>query len=343
MKFLLNTWYMAAWADELIPDALLGRTIAGKSLVLFRDTLGKLQAIDDRCPHRFAPLHTGKLVGDSVQCPYHGLHFDGTGKCTHNPHSEKIPKAACVRSYKAVEKHTVLWVWLGEQELADEANIPDLSFFEEAPIHAKGKGYLPTEANYELLSDNIMDLSHVDYLHPTTLGGGALSSTQAEVEELSGNRVHISWNAPSDVAPPAFAPYLSNPEDSDVWAEVVWNPPGLMFLNSGAAPAGRPREEGPFTRNLHIMTPQDDKSTHYFFANTRLFEQDNEQLNAFIQPMLLNVFANEDKPMVEAQQVQLGDAELLSLNPVLLTVDAGAIRCRRILKRLIDEEHAPKA
>ncbi|PVZ42521.1 aromatic ring-hydroxylating dioxygenase subunit alpha [Pseudomonas sp. CC120222-01a] len=343
MKFLLNTWYMAAWADELDDGALLGRTIAGKKLVLFRDGTGKLQALDDRCPHRFAPLSTGRLVGDSVQCPYHGLQFNGDGKCTHNPHSETIPKAACVRSYIAEERHSVLWVWLGDQALAKESEIPDLGFFVAAPQHAKGKGYLPTAANYELLSDNIMDLSHVDYLHPTTLGGGALSRTKAEVEEIPGNKVRISWNAPNDVAPPAFAHYLEQPENSDVWAEVVWNPPGLMFLNSGAAPAGRPREEGPFTRNLHIMTPQDGQFTHYFFANTRLFEQDNAELNAFIQPMLLNVFANEDKPMVEAQQVQMGEGELLNMNPVLLTVDAGAIRCRRVLKRLIEEEQAAGA
>lgn len=341
MKYLLNTWYVAAWADELIEGGLLARTIVEQPIVFFRDTLNQVRAIYDRCPHRFAPLHDGKLVGDSIQCAYHGLHFNGSGACTLNPHGEgNIPKAACVRSFPVVERDDLIWVWTGEVALADENLIPDFAFYKEAPEAAKGKGYLPTQANYELLSDNIMDLSHVDFLHPDTLGGGALSSARAQVEELPESKVRISWWAPNDVAPPAFGSQMENPNNADVWADVVWHPPGFMLLRSGATPTGQPVEEGPHSVNLHLMTPQDAGNTHYFYANTRSFERDNHELNGFIQHMLVGVFSNEDKPMVEAQQRQIGSVDLLSLSPVLLPVDAGAIRCRRVLKRLVDAESA---
>jgi vanillate O-demethylase monooxygenase subunit len=341
MSYLLNTWYVAAWADELAQGALLARTLLEQPVVFFRDSHGSVRAIHDRCPHRFAPLHLGTLVGDSIQCAYHGLHFDGNGACTHNPHGEGvIPKAACVRAYPVCERGAILWIWMGEPAKADENLIPDFSFFEKELPTAKGKGYLPTKAHYELLSDNIMDLSHVDFLHPTTLGGGALSSARAEVEELPGDRVRISWFAPNDVAPPAFGSQLANPNNADVWADVVWHAPGLMLLRGGATEAGRPIEEGPHSVNLHLMTPQDAGYTHYFYANTRTFERENHALNEHIQEMLLGVFAAEDKPMVEAQQRQMGGADLLSLNPVLLPVDAGAMRCRRTLRRLIEAEKA---
>lgn len=339
MSYLLNTWYIAGWADELAQGGMLGRTIVEQPIVFFRNSQGVIQALADRCPHRFAPLHMGKIVGDSVQCPYHGLRFDGSGQCTHNPHGDgSIPKAACVRAFAVAERYGAIWVWPGDSSLANDGLIPDFSFLDEAPTHAKGHGYLPTRAHYELLSDNIMDLSHVDFLHPDTLGGGALSRTRATIEELPNDRVRISWWAPDDVPPPAFGAHLEDPTRADVWAEVIWHAPGLMLLGSGATPPGCPRDEGPVTWNLHLMTPQDAANTHYFFANTRSFEQDNAQLNAFVQEMLIGIFAGEDKPMVEAQQRQIGEVELLGLSPVLLPVDAGAVRCRRVLRRLIETE-----
>ena len=339
MSYLLNTWYVAAWADEIKPGALLARTILEQPIVFFRDSQNVLRAIYDRCPHRFAPLHEGTLVGDSIQCRYHGLRFNGEGACTHNPHGEgNIPKAACVRAFPVCERDAIAWIWMGESANADESLIPDYSFFERALPTAKGKGYLPTKANYELLSDNIMDLSHVDFLHPSTLGGGALSRTPAKIEELPGDQVRINWWAANEVAPPAFAAHVPHPNQADVWADVIWRAPGLMLLRAGATAPGNSREDGPHSVNLHLMTPQDDRNTHYFYANTRTFEAENQGLNEFIQQMLIGVFADEDKPMVEGQQMRMERTDLLNMNPVLLSIDAGAIRCRRVLKRLIASE-----
>ena len=87
MKFLRHAWYAASWSEDL-GTSLLGRTILGERVVLFRDSVGQPRAIGGTCPHRFAPLERGKLNGDTVSCPYHGLTFNGSGLCVLNPHGD---------------------------------------------------------------------------------------------------------------------------------------------------------------------------------------------------------------------------------------------------------------
>src|SRR5260370_11583536 len=115
--YLRNAWDVAGWSDNLADGQLLSRTILKEPIVLFRKSDGHIAALQDRCPHRFAPLHMGKIVGgDRVQCPYHGLEFDASGACVLNPHGTKnIPPRARVRSYPVTEKHKAIWIWMGEQ------------------------------------------------------------------------------------------------------------------------------------------------------------------------------------------------------------------------------------
>ena len=92
--YLKNTWYVATWADE-VGRQPLRRKLLDQDLAIFRKQDGQPVAIGNRCPHRFAPLSMGKLIGDCIECPYHGLQFDGSGNCVVNPHGNKAipPKA----------------------------------------------------------------------------------------------------------------------------------------------------------------------------------------------------------------------------------------------------------
>lgn len=340
MAYLRNVWYIAAWGKDIEEGGMLGRTILGEPIVFYRKKNGEVAAIGDRCPHRFAPLHMGKLVDDCVQCPYHGLRFDEQGKCVHNPHGDgAIPRAAQVTSYPVCERHLAVWIWMGDAALADPGLIPDYSFLSKAKPTARNIGYLPTRANYELLSDNIMDLSHVDFLHPATLGGGALSRTKAKVSEMGDGRIRILWESMNEIAPPAFAAHLPDPAaPADLWTDVIWSAPALMHLSTGVAPAGEPSAQGIGSSNLHMMTPETETTTHYFFANTRDFLTDDGDFNAMLDGILTSVFSTEDKPMVEGQQRLIGTEEFWSLKPVLLSGDAGAVRVRRALQEMIKTE-----
>lgn len=335
-----NHWYVAGFDEELPAGALLARTYLGERVVLFRASDGRPQALEDRCPHRFAPLSAGTLRDGVLQCGYHGLAFDGTGACIRNPHGP-VPKAACVRGYPVCERHRLLWIWMGDAAQADEALVPDLSALAAAPEHASFRGYMPTACDTLLLVDNILDLSHVDYLHPTTLGSGAISRTRATVDDLSDRSLKVSWLSSGDIAPPAFDRYLREPQQpTDQWTEVTWMAPTNMLLVVGATLQGEPRGDGVGTHNLHLGTPERPGHTHYWYWSTRDFAISPEA-NAVIRPMVENVFRSEDKPMLEAQQSRIGDADFWSLKPVLLAPDAAAVRARRKLKALIDAESAP--
>jgi phenylpropionate dioxygenase-like ring-hydroxylating dioxygenase large terminal subunit len=339
MAFIQNTWYPAAWADELGPTTLLPRTIAATPVVMFRSEKHGVAALLDRCPHRFAPLSRGRRQADGIACGYHGLAFNAAGTCIHNPHGA-ITRALAVSAYPCVERHEAIWLWLGERGCADPALIPDLSFIDRSPATAKSHGYLPTAADYRLGIDNIMDLSHVDYLHPNTLGGGALTRSKSTLTQTEVS-ITIAWNVKDHAAPPAFATNLPDPmAPADVWTIVTWYAPGVMVLEAGAAPAGRPRSEGVNSFSLHAMTPETSRSTHYFYANTRSFRLDDAQFNEGLSAFLFGIFSGDDKPMLEAQQNRMGDREFWDLKPALLSIDSGAVAARRRLDQLIAREQA---
>jgi phenylpropionate dioxygenase-like ring-hydroxylating dioxygenase large terminal subunit len=340
--FLRNAWYVAAWANELEVGKLFARTILSDPVLLFRTADGTPAALADRCPHRFAPLHLGKLHGNVVECAYHGLRFDCSGVCVKNPHgSGVIPKAAVVKKYPLVERHRAVWIWMGAPERADPQAIPDYSFISRAPASAVFTGYLRTACNYELATDNIMDLSHADFLHLGSLdANGALAATPPKVAE-DGAAIECNWWLPSSRVLPVFAPHLADASAPvDQWFEVRWDPPALMRLRAGVTPSGRPREEGLDTRNLHLMTPETDRSTHYFFCSTRNFKTDDSAVTEQTRIGVTAVFATQDKPILEAQQMSMGTTDFYSLKPVLLAGDAGTVHVRRVLAKLIEEERA---
>ncbi len=339
MAFIQNVWYVSAWADEVGPDSLLARTIAGTPIVIFRTGQGAAAALLDRCAHRFAPLSRGRKHAGGIACGYHGLAFNAAGVCVHNPHGP-LSRALRVSAFPCIERHEAIWLWLGDPNRADETLIPDLSFIDRTPVNAKSHDYLPTAADYRLAIDNIMDLSHVDYLHPNTLGGGALTRSKATLTQDEAS-IKIAWLANNHVAPPAFAAHFPDPAaPADVWTTVTWYAPGVMVLEAGAAPCGRPRTEGVNSFSLHVMTPETDRTTHYLFANTRTFNLDDAEFNQELRAFIFDIFSGDDKPMIEAQQCRIGDREFWDLKPAMLSIDVGAAAVRRRMEQMIAAEQA---
>ena len=339
--YLRHAWYAAGFAEEFTPAALVPRTLLGEPLVLFRNADGGITALADRCPHRFAPLSAGKVCdgGRSIECAYHGLRFGADGHCVHNPHGEgHIPKASSVAAWVVRERDRLVWLWAGDPGKADEALIPDYSHVTSAPEDATVRGYMPTACEYQLLVDNILDLTHADYLHAGTLGSGALSRCKPMVSDLGARDVRIAWMSSGDLTPPAFDMHLREQgQPTDQWTEVTWSAPGCMQLNVGATLLGEPRERGVDTLNLHLATPQTATTCHYWFWTTRNFAID-PGANAHVRSLVEHAFSQQDKPMLEAQQRNIGQAEFGSLKPLLLAGDAGSVRVRRKLQQLVAQE-----
>lgn len=346
MAFLRNVWYVAAWDDEVTQDALFQRTLLNESVLFFRDDAGQVQAISNRCPHRFAPLHMGKKVSNGVQCPYHGLQFNGSGKCSGNPHGDgKIPAAASVKSYPVVEKYSTIWIWMGEPARADEALIPNFSCMDPEHFYV-GKRYLHARANYVLETDNIMDLSHIQYLHPTTLGSDTVSDAITSVKQ-EGNTVYSNRQTVAEIMPDYLYAAMGLPHGQPVdrWVDVRWDAPANMLLDAGAVATGLPRSEGRSFPLPHLFSPETDTTTHYWFSfcvPKAMGEHGKAIAEEQVQGLSVP-FTNEDLPMLEAQQKMMGDADFWSLKPVLLAGDAGAVRARRLLDKMIAAEQASAA
>lgn len=339
--YLRNAWYVAGFADEFAPGALVARTLLGEPLVLFRTGSGSIAALNDRCPHRFAPLSAGKVCdgGRTIECAYHGLRFGADGSCVHNPHGEgHIPKASGVASWVVRERDRLVWLWAGDAAQADESLIPDCSAVTRAPDDATVRGHMPTACEYQLLVDNILDLTHADYLHAGMLGSGAITRCKPQVSEPAARSVRIAWLSSGDLAPGAFDMHLREQgQPTDQWTEVTWTAPGCMQLQVGATLLGEARERGVDTLNLHLATPETATTCHYWYWTTRTFAID-PGANAHIRPIVEHAFSQQDKPMLEAQQKNIGQAEFWSLGPVLLPGDAGSVRVRRKLQQLVAQE-----
>ncbi len=341
MTYLRNCWYLAAWADEVAAGALLGRRLLDEPVVLFRDASGKVSALLDRCPHRFAPLSKGKVVGSSIACGYHGLTFDGLGQCAHNPHGPVLRNMK-VKHYPIIEAYRGIWIWMGEPEAASPDLLRDLSFLESGPETAFSKGYIHGRGNYLLYVDNILDLSHVDYLHANTLGSGAFSRTRPKVTETQ-DRVVVLRDCLNEVPSPLMRSFRGITEEDrvDSWNRVEWSAPAVMTLSGGNVPAGESRD-GPHnnmnTMNVHIMTPESERTTHYFFATTRDFALEDAEFNQRYADTRYRIFFSEDEPMIDAQQERMGDQDFWDLGPLLLRIDEGSVRARRKLARMIEIE-----
>jgi vanillate O-demethylase monooxygenase subunit len=344
MNYLRNAWTIAAWSTELEPRKLLSRTLLDEPLVLYRDASLQPRALADRCPHRFAPLSMGRLCDDgaTVQCPYHGLRFDGSGACVHNPHGDgRIPNAARVQSYAVVERWNAIWIWMGDPVQADAALIPDFPF--NAPEHwVAATGLMTVDAPYELEIDNILDLSHIEYMHPL-FSSDAVHRAKVECEQ-DGETVWSKRMMRNDTDVPDFIrENFQVPEGAlDRWLNVRWNAPAVMALYAGGVASGRPPEDGIVSQQAHCFTPESSGRTHYFYSISypRAMGAMAETLAEQSIHAIRMIFEREDNPVVEAVARRMAGVGLFELKPVLLPGDAAAVRARRLLQAMIEKEKA---
>jgi phenylpropionate dioxygenase-like ring-hydroxylating dioxygenase large terminal subunit len=340
MSYIRECWYMAAWSEELGAEAMLARTFFDEPVVLFRDAQGSAHALLDQCPHRLAPLSRGVLKAGTVQCIYHGLEFEGSGRCVRNPHGP-ITVRAQVRSFPLQERDGILWIWPGDPGMADASSVPDLSHMHRVPATAQSRGSMPSACDYRLIVDNVADLSHVEYLHASSLGGGSFVENRPAVTQ-EGDQVIVELRSRGRPAPPVYDRFLTTPGVPVEFSnKVTWCPVGLLKLDIEVTPIDSP-EQGLVTFNAHIVTPESATTSHYWYWLTRSYRQSDTEITRVRHEVMTQVFFDEDKPILEAQQRALGTCDIFDVNPMLLPTDSGTVRIRRVMQRLQEREQAAR-
>lgn len=230
-EYVRNLWYMAAWDHEIPASGMLSRTLLDGKWLIARLSDGSYTMLADRCPHRFVPLSRGRLEGDVIHCPYHGLGFDRTGACVHNPFPAPPPAHARARTMPVVHAHRGLWFWPGDPHKADPALIPDFSFVDRAGMQ---RSSLTIGGNYELVSDNLMDLTHAEFLHVASFGvNGSIFEGVQSVRNDADEAIWNNWDMEAVTPPMWAAPMLAEGERVDQWLHMRWHAPASMVLTVG--------------------------------------------------------------------------------------------------------------
>ncbi len=341
MPFIYDAWYAAGWGRSL-GQAPLSRLMLGEPIVLFRTESGRVAALQDRCPHRAVPLHMGSVSGEHIQCLYHGLQFNAAGRCVHNPHVKREPGLSTppIKNYAVAERHGMIWVWMGRPESANEKSIPDYSWFADDDRYAVSYGNTYVKGGYELIIDNLLDLSHAEYLHANTVGTVGSSGTVATGVEAGDDWVKVKRKVFGLKPSRIFAPHWSRSELIDQRSDMLWRAPSNLLLDIRLCEAGDETESGLHFPSAHLLTPETERTSHYFWAVARDFKQGDDVLTQNIRTAFEATFGNEDRPVVEAIQqaydLAAGKVELCGFT----MGDAGSAKARRILERLAGQSAA---
>ena len=344
LSYPLNGWYVAAWDHEVTAKTILSRTIAGRPLAIYRTQDGRPVALADACWHRLAPLSQGRLMGnDEIQCPYHGLRFNSAGRCTGMPAQETLNPSATVPSFPVVDRYRYVWVWLGDPTLADPSTIPDMHQMDDAEWTGDGRTiYAP--CNYQLVLDNLMDLTHEEFVHSSSIGQEELSESEFKVTHTEDSVTVTRWMR--DIDAPPF--WLKNMRDKfpdfegkvDRWQIIHYTYPSTICIDVGVAKAGTGAPEGDRSQGvngyvMNTISPEQDRSCHYFWSFQRNYRLDSQLITTQLRDGVHGVFG-EDERMLQAQQ------DAIDLNPdyefTSLNIDAGGMWVRRLLERAMEAE-----
>ena len=344
-----NLWWVAARSDE-IDRSPLARELLDTNVVLFRKENGEVVALEDRCPHRSAPLSMGRLEGDAIQCPYHGFEFAASGECVKVPSQDHIPKNLCVRSFPIREVGPLVWIYLGEPKQMEDVPEPyDASWTEDENQWSVISGQLILNNNYMLLRENVLDATHFAFLHKNTLQTDYWTTPPEMIAE--GNTVtyqEIFENVPLG---PAFAGATDIPPDKPVHRDqrgTFLNPAihvGALDIHDPSPEKGARDTFG--LQVLHITTPASYNETHYFwFMGWDVPNVREKKGQDFMDKWRSNILAafDEDKTMCEAiQQRVSNDNHGLNYPEVIVAADKVAIRARLILDGYLKKEGRLKA
>lgn len=338
--YLRNCWYVAGWSKDY-ENSLKAQKILGENIVFYRQEDGAAVALEDACPHRKLPLSKGQLDGNTVVCGYHGLRFDGTGNCTESPTQRGMtPRRAVVKSYPVVDRYRLLWIWMGDPEKANPDEIFEIENFEDPSWGYTDGGMLPIACNYLWVCDNLLDPSHVAWVHVTSFGGGGTDNEPLKMDKTDKGVIVSRWILDQPPSP-YYKDLVKFDGNCDRKQHYEMCIPSIAVNKSTYTPTGTGGSDMPPVPETYVnisynfMTPVDENNTQYIWFQHRNTDPDDKAISETMNAGAVMAF-NEDKDVLEA--VHKGMADMITPN-IDLGLDLGAKTFRLMLQRLIDAEN----
>ncbi|MCW2394029.1 MULTISPECIES: aromatic ring-hydroxylating dioxygenase subunit alpha [unclassified Sphingobium] len=337
-----NRWYIACFASE-IDDGPIERTILGKPVALYRTEAGVATAMYGICPHRYYPLAKGRVRGDALVCGYHGFAFAADGKCVDIP-SQGTGANFCQPVFPLLERGPFCWIWMGDGEKADPDLLPPYEDFglDQPGWRASSFDYFRVGGRAQLLIDNLMDLTHLPYVHHHIAGGDSMARTAMREEPRPRSyrlvrQSKVPWTPFFDHLYGAGNRYEGL---ADFESITDFYGPELIRTN---LPLLR-RIDGmenvpPALGELHLLhgiTPESETSCHYYGVSVRNFRLDSEEVDQFELESDMHI-RGQDKAAIEAVEARL-DASAALQRELLAKSDTPAAKVRALIKQMLEAE-----
>jgi phenylpropionate dioxygenase-like ring-hydroxylating dioxygenase large terminal subunit len=340
--FLKNFWYVAALSEEVKQGSPFNRIILNEPIVLYRKQDGTPVAMEDRCCHRHYPLSKGVVEADDIRCGYHGMKFAPDGACVDIPGQTTIPRNCKVRTFPVVEKDTWIWIWMGDPKLASASDVGDTHWFSDPAWRGKSTVF-HAECDYRLIIENLLDLTHVTFVHGSTIGNAANAYHAQVTLDREENEVRMKRWMMNVAPPPAYVKCGGFTTNIDRWQIVHFAPPALLRIYTGGCVAGTGAREGNRIdemgwMNINQVTPETETTCHYFWGQCHNHDLDNPSMTEMVFNGVKIAFL-EDVEIFSAQQ-RNRDLGAAGIPEVLTSHDAGAVHAIAVLDRLLEEQTA---
>ncbi|WP_171170098.1 aromatic ring-hydroxylating dioxygenase subunit alpha [Ruegeria sp. HKCCA0370] len=337
--FIRNSWYVAGRSEDF-GCSLSAVRMLDEEIVIYRDTAGKAIALEDACPHRKLPLSRGTIEGDHVVCGYHGLTFGCGGECVSAPTQlDNPPRRAAVHAYPAEDRWGFLWLWMGDPDKARIDDIIDIPNFDNPSWGKTRTGAMEMACHYLYIIDNLLDPSHVAWVHLTSFAGAGTDNRPLDLEETETGVMVSRWIT-DEPAPPYYAPILPFGPSCDRKQHYECRLPSTAINMSIYTPAGEGGADRPMSSNAFVnisynfITPVDAETSRYFWFQHRNMHADDTAMSQRMFEGAVMAF-NEDKEVLEHVQTGMARRKTGYIN---LGLDAGAMRFRARVAKLIAQQ-----
>jgi vanillate O-demethylase monooxygenase subunit len=334
-----NSWYVLDWSKDVGPE-LRNRMVINQDLVYFRTKEGTVSVLQNRCAHRCFPLHRSTLhENDTIQCGYHGLTYNTEGECVQIPSALDLnPSFISIHKYPVVEKSPMVWVWPGDPEKADPKLIPDYDWINEDQW-GYGNGFYEVKGNYLAIHENLMDITHFQYLHGAALGTPKHAESKIEVTVKENTVDNYRVNEGELV--PDLHREATGLKDAPITrhAHSTFISPGFhnavaLFEDKQGTNNGR-IEYSP--RILHFITPETQYTSFYWWMFARDFSAPDKKLDQWYSDVTRKVF-EEDKDAIEWIEFQWANDDRPDFMENHVPSDKGAVKMRQIVHELAIQE-----